>query len=285
VSDLNLVPLDAPAMELRHFAGDEGQRRMVALANELRSMIADRARRGRPWTVRMGNSEHVKIEGWQYAGQRAGITAHVVETRDIRHPKTGDYEGVTAIVEARLVQNGQAISRAECDCYADEIQRKKDGELHARWLDPAGKPNRQAIKGMAQTRASSRALSGALRFLMELAGYAGTPAEEMDGVDAQNPSKPPIRPPQATQPAGAEQYVDGQIEELDKKEGETNGNAWVRFTVRIGGQLYSTFDTKVGEFAMACCANDTVVRAFYEVKGRYRNLVDIQAAPGQDIPL
>jgi hypothetical protein len=39
-----------------------------------------------------------------------------------------------------------------------------------------------AIRSMAQTRATSKALGSVLRFIVTLAGYDGTPAEEMHDV-------------------------------------------------------------------------------------------------------
>jgi hypothetical protein len=41
---------------------------------------------------------------------------------------------------------------------------------------------------MAQTRAQSRALGAPLKFVVKLAGYEGTPAEEMDGVNGAAPA-------------------------------------------------------------------------------------------------
>ena len=47
-----------------------------------------------------------------------------------------------------------------------------------------------ALSSMAQTRGQSRALAAPLRFIVKLAGYSGTSAEEMDG-DATAPATPP----------------------------------------------------------------------------------------------
>jgi hypothetical protein len=47
---------------------------------------------------------------------------------------------------------------------------------------------------MAQTRATSKALGSPLRFIVTLAGYEGTPAEEMPSQDAQQAAPPPPPP-------------------------------------------------------------------------------------------
>lgn len=327
------TPRVAAALSVvQEFQGRSGTLRMIALADEFQRMCVETEKRGRAWLVRMGPGRHARIEAWQYLGQRAGVTARVIETRDVRHPLTGDYEGVTAVAEAIIMATGQAITRAECDCYADEVQKRRDGKgVHQRWLDPAGKPNRQAIKGMAQTRACSRALAGALRFIMELAGVEGTPAEEMDGVDpeaitprsgartmpaheagAADRSKETLFPPAgdgATAPTpnetaaptangGADDtlFLDGIVRGVtvggkgERKTKDGKGAPWTRYVVRLGlvnadgietPTELSTFSATDAEDARLLIGRSA--RAYYEVKGQYRNLTGIKAI-GVDAP-
>ena len=66
-----------------------------------------------------------------------------------------------------------------------------DGEKQGnrkRWND------QHAMVSMAQTRATSKALGQVLRWVPELAGYAGTPAEEMPPISREPTPKP--APPQ-----------------------------------------------------------------------------------------
>lgn len=290
MSDESIQYAPAPT-GLVAFTSREGQRTMIALADEFKAMCAETAKRGKPWLVKIGPGYHARIEAWQYLGQRAGITARVVETRDVRHPVTGDYEGVTACAEAIILSTGQPVTRAECDCYADEAQKKHDGTMHRRWADPEGKPNRQAIKGMAQTRACSRALAGALRFLAEMAGVEGTPAEEMDGVTPDAPVKPPVQPPQrksAPKPAPAKPAPakaetptadsDGSVEGLIQwVKGSKTAKGDDRWALQIGGHVLSTLSDTDASEAIAAQASDQPVRCVYKINGRYKNLVAIEA--------
>ena len=73
------------------------------------------------------------------------------------------------------------IGAAESGCYRDE-NRWRNAERHA-------------LKSMAQTRATSKALGQVLRWIPELAGYSGTPAEEMppdDSSPAPSRTHPPV---------------------------------------------------------------------------------------------
>lgn len=72
--------------------------------------------------------------------------------------------GYTAKVEARD-QTGRLIGAAHSQCNWEEW----------RWRDS----DAYALESMAQTRGISKALSGPLRFIVELAGFKGTPAEEV----------------------------------------------------------------------------------------------------------
>jgi hypothetical protein len=108
--------------------------------------------------IRIRDSEHVRIEGWQTLGSMLGVTPYVVWSRPIE----GGWE---ARAEARA-QDGRPVGAGEAMCSRGEKTWKGRDDY--------------AIRSMAQTRAMSKALSGPLRFIITLAGYSGTPAEELD---------------------------------------------------------------------------------------------------------
>lgn len=111
--------------------------------------------------VAIGNRKHVKIEGWQALGVPLGIFAEVEGSQRIQD---GDRWGYEASAIAHRM-SGETISAADAECWSDEQNWK-------------GKPDFQ-VRSMAQTRACAKALRLALGFLMALAGYEATPAEEM----------------------------------------------------------------------------------------------------------
>jgi hypothetical protein len=103
---------------------------------------------------------HVGVEGWTLLGSMLGVTAICTKTEQI--------DDVTwkATVEARD-QHGRVVGQADALCSGREKRGPwKNAEDYARI-------------SMAQTRATSKALKGPLGFVLSLAGYATTPAEEM----------------------------------------------------------------------------------------------------------
>lgn len=111
--------------------------------------------------VRIGPSEHLQFEAWQTLGQFYGVTAKVEGTT--RLAEDGTFYGYEA--SALVLRNSEVISRAEAMCCVDEDNWKK-------------KPRFQ-LRSMAQTRACAKALRNVLAWIVVLAGYKATPAEEM----------------------------------------------------------------------------------------------------------
>lgn len=101
--------------------------------------------------------EHVRVEGWQTLGSMLGVVPVVAWTRELE-------DGWEARVEARTL-DGRVVGAAEAMCTRRESMWKS--------RDP------YALRSMAQTRATSKALRGPLGFVVTLAGYDATPAEEM----------------------------------------------------------------------------------------------------------
>jgi len=142
-----------------------------------------------------GRKKHVEIEGWQIAGTFLGAQPVVTETARVEprsefpvrthRKKYGWQDGKRVVVEefddewtctgwsyeaAAEVRtlDGRVIGRGEAICSREEEN----------WM----RSTDSAVKGMAQTRACSRALRQALGFIVGLAGYSATPQEEMDGA-------------------------------------------------------------------------------------------------------
>ncbi len=114
---------------------------------------------------------YLNFEDWQLLGRFYGVTTGSSDQVPVKFVEYGDARGFEATAEARLVSTNQVISRAEAMCLDDEWK----------W---EGKPLFQ-IKSMAQTRACAKALRNVLAWVVVLAGYAPTPAEE---IEADRPS-------------------------------------------------------------------------------------------------
>jgi hypothetical protein len=139
----------------------------VDVAAELAKIIRDkrlsRAIQGR---------EFVYVEGWTTLGAMLGVTPREVA---VEVTADGDY---LATVELVRVSDGAIIGRGSALCGTDEPT----------W---ANRP-RYARRSMAVTRATGKAYRLAFSWVMKLAGYEPTPAEEMPETDLRR--QPPLRP-------------------------------------------------------------------------------------------
>jgi hypothetical protein len=101
------------------------------------------------------------------AGTLLGVFPRLEWTRRIRGSEQADYQrdGWEARVAAIHVGYDRVLGIAENMCVRDEPTWKGREDY--------------ALRGMAQTRATSRALRIPLGFVMKLAGFEATSAEEM----------------------------------------------------------------------------------------------------------
>jgi hypothetical protein len=124
---------------------------------------------GKPKKLTFNGKTYLQFEDWQTLGRFYGVTAVSRSTKFVEFGSDeNSIQGFEAQADALLVATGQIISSAEALCLDDEPN----------WN---GKPLFQ-LKSMAQTRACAKALRNVLAWVVVLAGYAPTPAEEMDGA-------------------------------------------------------------------------------------------------------
>jgi hypothetical protein len=134
---------------------------LVAGATAIADTLADVIRQ-KKLTSRINGKDFVRVEGWTVLGALLGVIAReesVLERDD------GSYLATVTLV--RMADN-VVVSRASAECGMDE----------ERW---AGRP-KYARRSMALTRATGKAARLAFSWIMSLAGFEPTPAEEMDGV-------------------------------------------------------------------------------------------------------
>jgi hypothetical protein len=118
----------------------------------------------------IGGKKFVEVEGWEALGamtQHTAIIKSVSEGADYFEALAELQDGV-----GRVVSSG--IARA----YKEETLKTRNGEVHKRWEQP------YQVMSMAQTRAIGKAYRNKLAWVIRLAGYSPTPAEEMaNGAD------------------------------------------------------------------------------------------------------
>jgi hypothetical protein len=121
---------------------------------------------GKKKKVVFNGETYLENEDWLTVARFYGVTSRIRSTNYIEY---GDVRGFEATAEAFMLgpNGGEVISTSEAMCLNDEPN----------W---AKKPLFQ-LRSMAQTRASSRVLRQVFGWVVVLAGYKATPAEEMDG--------------------------------------------------------------------------------------------------------
>ena len=114
-------------------------------------------------------AEYVVVEGWEVLGTFLGITPVTTTIAEIKNDKNRivGYRARATLYQNAIVENdeivgGTIIARAEAQANRDGFQK----DLFA-------------IESMAQTRALGKAYRMGLGWIMKLAGFEGTFAEDM----------------------------------------------------------------------------------------------------------
>ena len=115
------------------------------------------------------DAEYVTVEGWEVLGTFLGIVPVTTIIKEVKNSKdrTVGYVARATLYQNPIIENdeivgGTVIARAEAQ--ADKSGFQKD---------------LFAIASMAQTRALGKAYRMGLSWIMKMAGFEGTPAEEM----------------------------------------------------------------------------------------------------------
>jgi hypothetical protein len=160
--EADLAPIDpAPVTLFRSDNPREIIGSATAVADELAKVV-----RKQKLTTKIQGRDHVRVEGWTLLGTMLGVFPVLVWSRKHAGLEARDYseEYWEARVEARTMA-GQLVGAAEAMCSRSEKT----------WANR----DDYALRSMAQTRATSKALRQPLGFVMTLAGFEATPAEEM----------------------------------------------------------------------------------------------------------
>lgn len=139
--------------------------RMTAVADALSDAVEQRG-----MTVAIQGRKYVKAEGWSMVGAMLGVFPTPREVEEMH--EDGRVVGFRAVVDL-VTRGGEVVGGAVAICTKDE----------PRWRDR----DWNQIASMAQTRATAKAYRQTLGFIMPMAGYAPTPAEEMDGIADERP--------------------------------------------------------------------------------------------------
>lgn len=143
-------------------------------AAALGKVIASKTRK-----VTLNGKQYLEVEDWVLLGQFYGVAGKTEWTRPVEVGEAKGWEARVVLIDQRT---GHEVGGSEAMCLNTERNWK-------------GKDDFQ-LRSMAQTRALGKALSGKLRWIPVLAGYSGTPAEEV----TPDPRPVPKEPDRMTRP-------------------------------------------------------------------------------------
>ena len=139
------------------------------VANTLAPLVRDQGLTVKGLNTRNKEAEYVTVEGWEVLGTFLGIVPVTTIIREIKNKqdRTVGYVARATLYQNPIIQNdeivgGTVIARAEAQ--ADRSGFQKD---------------LFAIASMAQTRALGKAYRMGLSWIMKMAGFEGTFAEDM----------------------------------------------------------------------------------------------------------
>jgi len=169
---------------------------MLAEAADRAAALMEYVKHGRSGAVAViQGKDYLKVEAWTTAALFSGLQAQILEVErvpaDLAEPLRA-YKAWAGLYN----REGQRVAAAMSICSRDE----------PRWAQAS----ENAVLSMAQTRATSKACRLALSFIVVLAGYQPTPAEEVEDLDGAGARAPaprrgpaPARPAQKPEAAGA----------------------------------------------------------------------------------
>jgi len=221
---------------------------------------------GKKRKIIMNGEQYLEFEDWQTVGRFYGVTAKVKETAFIDYGDVHGFEAKAVAIRA----DGMEISAAEAMCLNDEENWRarskyeylyvwKNGSKTKEdppkdqivWVDnPFGKSGKKMpqkervvvgeepvplfqLKSMAQTRACAKALRNVLAWVVVLAGYKATPAEELNGQTHEEPQRPPFREPQK-KTSSADQPEPSQVKDPDSPSTEAQHKAIFSLLDKLG---------------------------------------------------
>jgi hypothetical protein len=218
-ASVELDTIEEPTVTTPGLFGTGDPRLVIARAVEVADELA-RVIRDKRLSVRISGREHVFVEGWTLLGTMLGVFPVLSWSRPLD-------DGWEARVEARTL-DGRIVGAAESMCLRSE---KEWGPKPTR-----GKAKDEfALRSMAATRATSKALRQPLGFVMSLAGFEVTPAEEMPAEETDAaPAPSSVAPVQATDEQFAE--ISALLERLTELDPDTDWTAQARELAGVPAQ-------------------------------------------------
>lgn len=215
--------------------------------------------------VMMNGEQYLEFEDWQTVGKFYGVTAKIISTQYIEYGEAKGFEAHAVAIRP----DGSEVSAAESMCLNDEPNWK-------------GKPLFQ-LRSMAQTRAAAKALRNVLAWVVVLAGYRPTPAEEIQGMI--NGNKPPVAEPQKKAPEGEQKAIIAitSVKQLTKKKDGTDMKSPL-YVITAAGVEYKTFSDTFAKTAKEALDAGLTAEIDFTVDKYGNNIVGITKIEPTEAP-
>lgn len=175
-ADLEVIEHQAPAT----LFGSDDPTKVIEKASKIADALKDVIVK-KKLVATISGKQHVLVDGWTLCGTMLGVFPVVVRTTELYQDEKSI--GFEAYTEARTI-SGAIVGAATARCTRTEGTWKTRADY--------------ALLSMAQTRSVSKAMRIPLGFIISMAGYETSPAEEV--MDLQEPRQTPSVAPQSTQP-------------------------------------------------------------------------------------
>lgn len=269
-SELTPTPESLPPVPHSPMAAASEQRETLANAAALAEEVA-RIVRDNGLSMRFANNsrEYVRVEGWLTISRVNNEQPHAKIEAVTRDPESG-----IELIHARAwLTDGRDAIVSLADGYCSTEERSwKDKPFYAR-------------ASMAQTRALAKAMRLRHAWVMVMAGYAPTPAEEMSeelfegqgAVGESAPSRAEL-PPQVARKVGESGLSNVGVKGVSEKTGEKrDGSPYVRYSIKgSDGAWYTTFIPKLGELAKSARESGERVLIRYTVTDYGNDIQDLR---------
>jgi len=143
---------------------------LIGFAQTLKKVIVERN-----LFINIQGKNYVNVEGWQFAGACTGIVPVIEKLEKVEAKDEIKYVAAVKLISLKNPEN--TIGRGVAICSSKEKGR--------------GNADEYVIASMAQTRATGKAYRLSFGWLMKMAGYEPTPADEVVLDDL--PSKEDIK--------------------------------------------------------------------------------------------
>lgn len=160
VESTEIVTREEPRGVTKTSLFDLEPRAQIAKATEMANALTDVIEKQKLYTTIQGK-KYVTCEGWQLLGAFLGILPRESGVTEL----DGGSSGFEARIELVCAANGRVVGGASALCSTSE----------KRWSTA----EKYAVRSMAITRATGKAYRLAFSWIIRLAGYEATPAEEM----------------------------------------------------------------------------------------------------------